>query len=308
MAEIKAVATRHFPQIVWREKHKKLWNPIQRKALKNLPEERVRLRILEYLMHSGWSKHRISTEEAIDLPQKEAAHRTDLICYTREFRPFLLVECKAENVKLSNQTAEQIARYNQKVDAPYLLLTNGRTDFWYQINEEASVRRLSDIPADLPSPKIPDRDFSYWQQRGFAGKKANPALRKWLVPALGDTFSFPDSLPLHYLSFNNPPGDVALNNYYRIFSSDEYRLALSFTATPFGGNRLIGILNKDGKNEAVLELNLDLLFDQRTPNATVYWTGGPKNIDAARYINPDSETKPGSLGSQIFNVLSDMVA
>lgn len=304
---MKNIAAGHYPQVAWRSGHKKLWNPIQRKALKNLPEERVRLRILEYLIHSGWSKHRISTEEAIDLPQKETAHRTDLICYTKEFRPFLLVECKAENVKLSAQIAEQIARYNQKVGAPYLLLTNGRTDFWYQITEDASIQRLTEIPEQLPSPQMPERDFSYWQQRGFAGKKANPALRKWLTPVLTKTFSKSDSAPLRHLSFNNSPGDFDLNNYYRIFSLGGYRLALSFTATPFGGSRLVGILNRDGKNEAVAEINLDLLFDQRTPNATIYWAGGPENINAIPYINPNSEINAKNLRSQLFDLLADRI-
>ncbi|NIT57520.1 MAG: hypothetical protein GWN00_15210, partial [Aliifodinibius sp.] len=60
-----SIAKHIYPRVVWRDREKKLWNPIHKKALKNLPEERVRLRIMEALIQRGWSKHRISTEEAI---------------------------------------------------------------------------------------------------------------------------------------------------------------------------------------------------------------------------------------------------
>ncbi len=105
-----SVAESRYPQIVWREGEKRLWNPIHRKALKNLPEERVRLRTIEYLLDVGWSKHRISTEEAIG-QIGDTSMRTDIICYTQQFVPKILVECKAEHIPISAKTAEQVARY-----------------------------------------------------------------------------------------------------------------------------------------------------------------------------------------------------
>lgn len=309
MDQLNNIAAGHYPQIKWRDGQRMLWNPIQRKALKNLPEERVRLRVLEYLLHSGWSKHRISTEEAIDLPQKQAKHRTDLICYTDDFHPFLLIECKAENIKLSGKTAEQIARYNQKVSAPFLLMTNGQADAWFKIEDE-SVTPLNGIPDELPEPEFPNRDFSYWQQRGFAGQKAAPALRNWITPTLDTFFAPADAIESpRFLAFQNSPTDIAISNYYRIFELNGDRLALTLTSTSFGGNRMIGILNRKGENKALAEINLDLVFDDRTPNATVYWHEGPKNVDARQStgVFASPQMNPPTAAENMHRLISELV-
>lgn len=275
-----SVAHNHFPQIVWRDEKKHLWNPIHRRALKNRPEERVRLRIIEYLIDGGWSKHRISTEEALT-PQKEKGPlRTDIICYTQQFDPFLLIECKAEQVKITEKTAAQIARYNQNISAPYLLMTNGRRDFWYHIKEQNNARLLDKIPSMLPAAKEPrNRALPYWKERGFIGEKAAPPLRPWIEKALSESFGQAAASSIRFLSFKKSPSDVDLNNYYIIHQNDDYRLAIAFTATPFGGSRLIAIMNKNGQNTGVIEINLDLLFDDRTPNTSFYDASGIRNFD-----------------------------
>src|SRR5699024_8808124 len=155
------------------------------KSLKNRPEERVRLQVVEFLLAGGWSPHRISTEEALDLPQKEALLRTDLICYNKQFEPLLLIECKAGQIKINQQTAHQIAGYNRYVLAPYLLMTNGLNDYWYRLNKEQAEGPLDGIPDDLSiEPKREDKSFAYWAKRGFAGKQAASSLRRWLTTAL----------------------------------------------------------------------------------------------------------------------------
>src|SRR5699024_6172861 len=85
---MESMAKYMYPQIVWREGRKMLWNSIHRKALKNRPEERVRLRVIEYLLMQGWSKHRITTEEAIG-NLADTSMRTDIICYNQQFKPNL---------------------------------------------------------------------------------------------------------------------------------------------------------------------------------------------------------------------------
>jgi hypothetical protein len=282
-----SVASNQFPQIVWRNGEKKLWNPIHRKALKNRPEERVRLRILEYLICSGWSKHRISTEEMIGSVRKDDGKRTDLVCYTRGFEPWLLVECKAENIKLSAKTALQIAQYNRQVEAPYLLITNGRTDYWYSLEEENPMQPLSQIPEPLPSAiKFPpDYNYNDWKIRGFAGLEARPALRSWLQRTLQKNLLHTEPSSLQYLSFKHRPANLDLSHYYRAYKIENCRMALGFIATEYGGSRLIAILNIKEENAAVMEINLDLLADERAPNASIYWAGGKQNCDAGQFIN-----------------------
>lgn len=286
-----SIARNQFPQVVWRKGEKLLWNPIHRKVLKNRPEERVRLRVIEYLLQAGWSKHRISTEESVS-SQSEGELRTDIICYNQEFDPRILVECKAENIPISNKTGQQIARYNQNVQAPWLLMTNGLQDFWYRIDIEnkdvtptvAPPEALGKVDAD------PDElNFEYWKKRGFAGEKALPALRKWLNPLLASFPSDEENTGVRYLRFKNSPTDLDISHYYRISPFEGDKTALSFLSTAFGGTRLLAILNQAGENRAVAEINLDLLLEGEKPNTSTYSREGMQNFDISQHAKPFSD-------------------
>lgn len=281
-----SIAEYTYPRIVWRDRQKKLWNPIQRKALKNRPEERVRLRIMESLIRRGWSKHRMSTEEAIG-ELGDTSMRTDIIGYTQEFEPRLLVECKAEHIPISAKTAEQVARYNQKVGAPYLLMTNGITDYWYAIeNGSKKIRELKKIPDILDQqPGVPEYELDDWKDRGFAGSKASPELRGWLKNILPSIWFPEKDSSIQFLTFSNGPSDVDLNHYYRLESvSENRRLALTTLNTAFGGNRMMIILNEADENRAVLEIHLDLLFANKKGNTSVYSRDGIRTFDLSKYL------------------------
>lgn len=275
-----SIADFHFPQMVWREGNKLLWNPIHKKALKNRPEERVRLRIIEALIAAGWSKHRISTEEALKV-RESAGGRTDIICYDQDFRPQILVECKAESVPISSDVAEQTARYNRTVGAPYLLMSNGITDHWYEISDPQSLKQLPSPPDLLkPTSQHPERNFQYWKQRGFAGEKAQPNLRDWLTGTLNYFWLGQAEEPrFRFIGFNNSPTDMELSHYFKIKKLEECRIATGFLSTPFGGSRLFGVINQEKENVALVELNLDLLGDNTKPNGTLYWENGPANFN-----------------------------
>lgn len=305
---MKSIAQNQFPITVWREGKKYLWNPIHRKTLKNRPEERVRLRIIESLIQGGWSKHRITTEEAIK-DYAETNLRTDIICYNQAFEPQILAECKAENVSLNTKTAEQIARYNQNVQAPYLLITNGYTDLWYHINTtDDNVESLETLPDLVAIPEITSRDFEYWNRRGFAGSKATPHLRKWLVPLLHQFISG-NLKTVKYLQFEKSPSDLNLSHYYAIFSFGDRKIALSFLNTPYGGTRMFAILNEEGANKAVAEVNLDLIFEGEKPDTTIYSSEGVKNLTfsdhSADLFNEGTQHDLKEISVQIEKVFRD---
>lgn len=273
-----SIARHHFPIIRWQDGKRHLWNPIHRKILKNRPEERVRLRVIEFLLEAGWSRYRITTEEALK-GNARGELRTDLICYNQEFEPRILIECKAENVTVSKKAAEQIARYNRYIQAPYLLLSNGYKDYWYRISRESrSIQPLSGIPGILKPPEsLPERSFDYWRDRGFAGGKAVSPLRRWLEQALLHVLC--SGAEFRYLQFKQSPSGTDLNHYYIVDESGDYKVAHSLANTPYGGSRIIGIINREGENVAVVEINLDLVFDDEQPNASVYSKAGVRNMD-----------------------------
>lgn len=304
-----SIAIHNYPRIVWRDRTKKLWNPIHKKALQNRPEERVRLRIMESLIQRGWSRHRISTEEAIGA-LGDKSMRTDIICYTQQFEPRLLVECKAEHVPISAKTAEQVARYNQKVGAPYLLMTNGIADYWYAIDEQSTkIRELKKAPDIIEdNPEAPEYKLEDWKERGFMGSKALPNLRLWLEKIL-PTIWFPDrDGDIKFLNFSNSPSDVDLNHYYHIKRvAEQRRLALTTLRTAYGGNRMIIILNKEDENRAVLEINLDLLFAGKKGNSSIYSREGILTFDLNNYLAFDEVDRAELIFSYIDKLFAEQV-
>src|SRR5690625_7813436 len=96
---MKSGAVTHFPQVVTRRGRKSLWNPVFRKPLVNRPEERVRLRIIDYLTYAcGWLLSRISVALSLGLSHQAGQQRADILCYRREFQPRILIVSDVEAV------------------------------------------------------------------------------------------------------------------------------------------------------------------------------------------------------------------
>ena len=67
--------------------------------------------------------------------------------YDNSGAPFLLIECKAPSVKITQTTFDQIARYNLTLNASYLMVTNGINHYYCSMDFEAErYLFLKDIP------------------------------------------------------------------------------------------------------------------------------------------------------------------
>lgn len=281
-------ATHHYPQFVFRDGEKLLWNPILKKAFKNRPEERVRLQLLEYLTEeANFSPSRISFEAPVNLPRDKSSSRTDLICYGKDFEPILLVECKAPEIQLTEKAAIQIARYNQKVNAPFLLISNGIQDYWFAIEGE-QLSALETLPPLFQSKQNPTLDFSYWAKRGFAGSKSHPNSRKWILESCNKLFAQNTPERIKFFSFEGSDPNLALPNFYYIYShSPKQKLAISFCGTPYSSTKLSVILNENGQNTALLSCSLDLLADEEPQNTLLQSKDGLFQLDLAERIDLD---------------------
>lgn len=101
-----------------------LWCEIRRQWMVSQPEEEVRQRLIQHLIHHrAVARGLIGVEKEIQYHQLRK--RFDLVVFDRQAQPFILAECKAPSVPLSQHTLAQIARYNAVIQAPHLLLTNG---------------------------------------------------------------------------------------------------------------------------------------------------------------------------------------
>ncbi len=146
-----------------------LWNPLKRQLLKFRPEERIRLQVLDYLiLQSRIPSSRIAVESPV--PSRFSRGRTDLLCYDSQFHPLLLIECKADNVRLGPRAATQSAVYNRFVKAPYLMLTNGLEDAFFHVAKQLEAIDKADYPAEFvphDDANWHSADPDYWMERGF---------------------------------------------------------------------------------------------------------------------------------------------
>lgn len=110
-----------------------IFDIIRKKYVVLTPEEWVRQHIIHYLINDHlFPKSLISVEKKLVL--NELVKRTDIVLYNRLANPVLIIECKSEAVPISQKTFEQIARYNLKLNVPYLWVSNGKTNHLCKID------------------------------------------------------------------------------------------------------------------------------------------------------------------------------
>ena len=78
------------------------------------------------------------------------SRRPDILIHDKQGNPVMIIECKAPDVKVSQDAFDQIARYNSVLRVPYLVVTNGMQHFCCLMDySNSSYRFTEDIP-DYP--------------------------------------------------------------------------------------------------------------------------------------------------------------
>jgi hypothetical protein len=73
--------------------------------------------------------------------------RFDVVVYSREHKPWLLAECKAPEVAISESTLHQLLQYQRTVQCHYWLLTNGHQTFCADACDATNIKWLNELPA-----------------------------------------------------------------------------------------------------------------------------------------------------------------
>ncbi|MGM9512031.1 type I restriction enzyme HsdR N-terminal domain-containing protein [Larkinella sp. GY13] len=123
-----------------------IFDVLRKKYVLITPEEWVRQHVVHLLLNQyGYPKSLIRTEGGLKLNQLRK--RTDILVFDRLGKPFLLVECKAPQVTVTQQVFDQIGRYNHIHQAPYIVVTNGLTHFCCCVDYQLqTVDFLDDLP------------------------------------------------------------------------------------------------------------------------------------------------------------------
>jgi hypothetical protein len=109
----------------------RVWDPLRKKYVALTPEERVRQWFITVLRdRMGVPVHQMNSEVAMTLGA--VPFRADILVFARGGAPWMVVECKREDLPLSPEVLEQVLRYNLALDVPYIAITNGRQSLFFR--------------------------------------------------------------------------------------------------------------------------------------------------------------------------------
>ena len=129
----------NFPAYTFRFKNSEnkvaIFDVIRKKFIILTPEEWVRQHTVQFLLEEKkYPKSYINVEKLIKV--NDTSKRYDIAVFKPNGELFLLIECKAPEVPISQDTFDQIARYNLKLKAEYLMVTNGLNHYFCQMDFE----------------------------------------------------------------------------------------------------------------------------------------------------------------------------
>ena len=125
-----------------------IFDEIRKKYIELTPEEWVRQNCIKFLINEKkFKKNLISIEKKIQL--NNTTKRFDILVHDINGGCFLLVECKAPNIKINQESFDQILRYNQVIKAEFLMVTNGIIHYYCRINnDKKNIEFLKEIPVN----------------------------------------------------------------------------------------------------------------------------------------------------------------
>lgn len=245
----------------------------------------MRLAWVEYLIHqTGFKRTRIGFENPVKGRHPENAMRADLILYTSGMKPYVLVECKSETVSLNKNAAGQAARYNQTVNAPYIVLTNGVEDFWF-LSKDGNVKPVTNQLNEMNTHEAEWRKSGYWAERGFLKDSENSDLNTWLTKALNLFWSDEFAGDKRYLAFDQSVLPLPMSQYYKVVSAGEgIKTAITFIGNRDSEQYLVAVINKHGQNSGVLAVELENFLSGKNRSVTIFRDGKKMEYDAELHL------------------------
>lgn len=122
-----------------------VFDPYRRRYVRLTPEEEVRQTFLNYLTnHLGYPAGLTAVEHSVEI--NGLHQRADIVIFDKMARPFMVVECKAPHIKITQDTFRQALRYNTQLGTRILVITNGMQHYCAQLTDDGGARMLSQIP------------------------------------------------------------------------------------------------------------------------------------------------------------------
>ena len=124
-----------------------VFDAVRKKYLILTPEEWVRQHFIHYLnSEKKYPLGLMGVEQMVKYNGQST--RADIVLYTVNGEPNVIVECKAPKVKITQDAFNQIAKYNSQLKVKYLLVTNGMNHYCCKMDYERNrIAFLEEIPS-----------------------------------------------------------------------------------------------------------------------------------------------------------------
>lgn len=134
-----------------------IFDEIRKKFIVLTPEEWVRQHVVHFLMYEkNFPKSLINVEKLLTL--NGLTKRYDVVVFNPDGSIFLLIECKAPQIKISQMVFDQIARYNMTMQSQFLMVTNGQNHYFcrmdYQNEQYVFLESLPEYVAPIYKSEI----------------------------------------------------------------------------------------------------------------------------------------------------------
>lgn len=128
-----------------------IFDEIRKKFIILTPEEWVRQHVVRFLLEEKkYPKSYVNVEKIVKI--NGLTKRYDIVVFQPDGSIFLLVECKAPGITISQNTFDQIARYNMSLNAVHMMVTNGLNHYFCQMDyEQEKYFFLQDLPEYTPT-------------------------------------------------------------------------------------------------------------------------------------------------------------
>jgi hypothetical protein len=129
-----------------RENKLYIFDKFRKKYVVLTPEEWVRQNFITFLTEEKkYPNTLIGIEKEFKI--NNLSKRFDILVFDKSGLPNIIVECKAPQIKITQDTFDQIARYNLNFDAKYVIVTNGLEHFFCSLDHiNKKYNFLRDIP------------------------------------------------------------------------------------------------------------------------------------------------------------------
>lgn len=123
-----------------------VYDVVRRRYVALTPEEWVRQHFLHFLIYvKGYPGGRMAVEKSLSLNGK--TRRADIVFYSSEMKPDIIVECKASSVAITQEVMDQAVEYHMSLGGRIICLTNGLKTVYAVIDRESErFYYMRDLP------------------------------------------------------------------------------------------------------------------------------------------------------------------